>query len=229
MSEATKGSRKHIQRYVNLHTGRLNELLYSASRDLSADGTGSIQWVSPMAEDNYREYRDDDFLRVLGLERHVSELHRFWPRGGPHWDALAKLCTSEGPGAVLVEAKAHLRETPEDDAAGATNAESLETIEGSLTRARGFSPDTPSWCSPHYQVCNRLAHLYFMNEKLKVPTWLVWLFITNDPDWPDDHADEKQWRDYLDRIYADIGMPANHPLEDKIITVFAPPSEVGET
>jgi hypothetical protein len=72
-----------------------------------------IRWVSPLAQDNYTEYRDPDFVRAVGLGAFVSELATFWPSGGPSWDALAIISDSEGklrPGVILVEAKSHIPE-----------------------------------------------------------------------------------------------------------------------
>lgn len=58
----TKGSLNHIQRLVNEYPGLLEteikQLLPKAKLE-------PVQWVSPLACENYLEYRDDDFPRVL--------------------------------------------------------------------------------------------------------------------------------------------------------------------
>jgi hypothetical protein len=41
---------------------------------------------------NYAEHWDAAFLNRLDLEAHADALKRFWPSGGPHWDALAVVC-----------------------------------------------------------------------------------------------------------------------------------------
>lgn len=226
MVAATKGSQKHVQIYVNARSQVLNDRLLSASASLAAECAGPIQWVSPLAQDDYREFRDAEYLEALELNQYKKKLSDFWPRKGPSWDALARVPTMTGPGAILVEAKAHLGETPTPDQCGAISRDSLILINAGLNRARanlGVHEDTPSWQAFHYQVCNRLAHLYFMNIELKVTTWLVWLFFNNDPDWHD-CASEEKWRDYMEAIYSEIGLPDEHPLKERIIMICLPPS-----
>ncbi len=229
MTKAPKGSQKHIQCYVNQCSDRkvFDHLILSASPSLLAETDGRIEWVSPLAKNDYAEYHDGAFLQKLDLGDHVDALKGFWPSGGPHWDALAKVKTRSGDGAIIVEAKSHLSEMGADDASGATAESSVEMIAGALTETLkylGASGDISAWRDHHYQVCNRLAHLYFLHEKRHVPTWLVWLFITNDPDWSDkDPASAAQWREHRDNVYHEIGLPFDHPLKDRIVTVYAPP------
>jgi hypothetical protein len=95
---ANKGSQKHIQMYVNNRSDVLNDLIFSASVDLCFSASGLIEWVSPLANKNYFEYRDEEFLEVLGLKDHVMKLKLFWPSNGPSWDGIGKVPTKEkGP------------------------------------------------------------------------------------------------------------------------------------
>lgn len=225
MDYAVKGSKKYTQLYINEHRQMLNCLIFSASPGLTRKAVGEPVWVSPLKAEQFNEYYDGPFLDALGLGKHKAALKEFWPDRGPHWDALAKVETDAGPGAILVEAKAHLSESKRDDESKAGD-ESATLINESLLRARKFYgvPDSaPSWFSTYYQVCNRLAHLYFMNEVLGVPTWLVWLLIADDPDWAgEDPANPMQWRDHFISMYAEIGIDASC-LDDRVITVYAPP------
>lgn len=66
-----------------------------------------LEWRSPLASDDWAEYRDAAFLQRLGLDYLIAPLARFWPRRGPQWDALALASTGE---VLLVEAKAHVNE-----------------------------------------------------------------------------------------------------------------------
>jgi hypothetical protein len=50
----------------------------------------STTWLSPLKSDQYAEYRDGDFLKVIGLGRFKSRLREFWPNRGPQWDALGR-------------------------------------------------------------------------------------------------------------------------------------------
>src|SRR5919108_6092154 len=63
-------------------------------------------WISPLAREDYREYRDD-FLSVLGLAQYYRALRDFWPLWGPQWDGLALLSGKADTGVLLIEAKAH--------------------------------------------------------------------------------------------------------------------------
>lgn len=225
MAQATKGSRKYLQKYVNNKVNNLNNAILSSCHALADQCIGPIEWVSPLAQNNYREFRDGAYLKALGLEEQRNKLSEFWPKGGPSWDALAKVNTHKGPVAILVEAKSHIRETPGRDKCKAKKPENISKITRGLDKARkiyGVKKETLSWRDNHYQVANRLAHLYFMNIELKVPTWLVWLFITNDPEWKDG-ASETRWHKYLDDIYGEIGLRVDHPLSDRTIIICLPP------
>jgi hypothetical protein len=43
----------------------------------------SIEWLSPKADDDYSEYRDQDFLDLLRIELSKTSLNDFWPKQGP--------------------------------------------------------------------------------------------------------------------------------------------------
>lgn len=229
MGMANKGSRKHLQGYVNKRSEALSGAILSASPLLTEVSTGTITWVSPLEDEGYKEYKDASFLKRIGLGQHTAALKCFWPRGGATWDALAKIKVGNEDGALLVEAKSHLRESPRNDVCRASSRSSIDLIASSLLEARGFygvPSNAPSWSTAHYQVCNRLAHLYLMNEVLHVPTWLVWLFIENDPDWKDGTSSDG-WHSYIQSIYTEIGLPSKHPLEEKIVFVCLPPFPSG--
>jgi hypothetical protein len=101
---AFAGSQQQIQFYVNERPSVLDKAISDAFKR-----PFSLRWVSPLSSDRYREYWDAAFLKVSGLSQYRKELNRFWPRGGPHWDALA--CV-ENPtsGVLLVESKSHVPE-----------------------------------------------------------------------------------------------------------------------
>jgi hypothetical protein len=67
----------------------------------------SIQWLSPVASDEYAEYYDRSFLTLLGVDDSKAPLETFWPASGPRWDGLAK---TSGGKVILVEAKAYIAE-----------------------------------------------------------------------------------------------------------------------
>jgi hypothetical protein len=87
---AYAGSQRQIQTYVN----ELPEALSAAViQSLGADfpANEKVRWVSPIAAEHYVEYLDTDFLHALGFPQHGEALRRFWPKGGPCWDALARI------------------------------------------------------------------------------------------------------------------------------------------
>ena len=102
-------------------------------------GIGDIRWCSPIADDEYAEYRDEAFLSCLNLAPTRRPLSTFWPRGGPQWDALG--VTTSG-GAVLVEAKAHVNELYSP--APAASEASLGRIQLSLRECRAGLGEAPA-------------------------------------------------------------------------------------
>ena len=171
--------------------------------------------VSPLTQEGYREYSDRSFLRVLGLGRFSAELARFWPNGGPHWDALAKV-HSEEEGVLLVEAKSHI---PEIYGSGCTAREtSLEKIRRSLDLTKTWMNVEPStdWLANFsyktangsaegslYQAANRLAHLFFFREVLKIPAWLVNVYFMDDPHRP---TSLSAWTPAIRMVKGDLGV-----------------------
>lgn len=121
----------------------------------------TIEWLSPMKDDEYAEYQDGAFLERLGVTLEAVLLESFWPRSGPRWDGLAR--TNRGD-LILVEAKAHIPEL----ATGATRAseKSLTKIRESLAQVKQVygSRSGADWTTCFYQYTNRLAHLYLLRE-----------------------------------------------------------------
>jgi hypothetical protein len=79
----------------------------------------------------------------------------------------------------------------------------------------------PPWESRYYQFCNRLAHLWWMNKRAKVPTWLVWVLIVDDPVWPD-RLTAPQWHQAFQTIKREVGLPPRHRLKDQIGVIYLP-------
>ena len=143
----------------------------------------SIRWVSPLAQADYQEYRDGEFLAAIGMPDAASQLAEFWPSMGPCWDALGVISDPGGRlkrGAILVEAKSHISEIYGNgcQAAGA----SLSKIDRALAETKewlGVEGDS-DWLGPLYQYANRIAHLYFMLKKHGRPAWLLNMYFLND-------------------------------------------------
>jgi hypothetical protein len=176
VGRARAGSQRQIQTYVNEAKQELNSAIAKSLAQYNL-GENDIQWVSPLAEDTYSEYQDSEFLERVGLASVAPQLREFWPKGGPCWDALARV---KG-GCLLVEAKSHVREIY----GGGCKAKppSKQTIETACNATKiwlGVSPST-DWMSGLYQSANRYATLYFLREIAKVPAFLVNIYFVGDP------------------------------------------------
>jgi hypothetical protein len=137
-----------------------------------------IQWLSPLKDDEFAEYRDTAFLKKIGLRELSKELQKFWPKNGPQWDALG---TSENGAIILVEAKANVPELV--SFCGAIDKDSLLKISKSLhATQRWLNCREPSidWKCGFYQYANRLAHLYFLTEKAGKEAYLIFLYFVCD-------------------------------------------------
>ena len=168
-----RGSLKWIQLAINDHPTVLDRVILPR-----LDGADPIHWKSLLRSDGFAEYRDVDFLNVLGLGHLSDALKNFWPTRGPQWDALGMRQSGD---VLLIEAKAHLPEicSPPTQA----SEDSLAVIEKALSEtasAMGAKPLAP-WTDVFYQLANRLAHLHFLRSN-GVSAWLVLVNFIGDAD-----------------------------------------------
>ena len=118
-TEETHGSQKDLQILANQHQDILNHEL---SKILNK--TIKLEWLSPLKDDDYAEYVDQDFINRLDINsRIIKPLNDFWPNGGANWDGLAK----DNETIFLIEAKAHISEQM-IESTGATSIESINLI-----------------------------------------------------------------------------------------------------
>jgi len=199
---AFRGSQRQIQLYADKHTVTLSQDIVDATPSIPRDA--QIEWLSPLQKERYREYWDGAFLDVLGLGAFRRQLADFWPKGGPHWDALAKVEHAGKSGAILVEAKAHPTEIYNDKGSGAS-PESREIIEVSLRRTCEWLkvPYGPIWTGGLYQSANRFAHLYFLRRIAKVDAWLVNVYFLDDRGFKPTAREE--WTRALAKVKAEMG------------------------
>ena len=222
--KADQGSRLYLQEYMAHAQDELSELMIAASPSLLAfvDSKTKIEWKSPLVEDDFYEYRDD-FIKVLGLEQEkyqkaTQALRKFWPKNGPQWDGLAIATGDNGElGLLLVEAKAHITETKSD--LKAESQVSIDLINQSMAITQGYyGLKQTNWTQNHYQLGNRIAFLYFINELLRIPTWLV---LVNFTDGVYKTTSRGEWLAHYHEIYGDMGInPADHKLLNYVIQVF---------
>jgi hypothetical protein len=100
------------------------------------------------------------------------------------WDALGVIVgTANRPKSViLVEAKSYPAEVLGSGCQATLGGTSRTLIEASLdTTAAWLGIERPSsWMGALYQSANRLAHLYFLRERLGVDAYLVNVCFTDD-------------------------------------------------
>ena len=156
MTVACKGSQRWLQIAVN----RRPRVIEAAIRATGVACDKHIKWCSPLESESFDEYRDDEFLRRLGVSLAGRSLDSFWPRRGPQWDGLAQW----GPQVLLVEAKANIQEL--ESACEATSKMSIQMIKRAFRETRDFLgvQADKDWSRAYYQHANRLAHLYLLRE-----------------------------------------------------------------
>ena len=167
------GSLRDIQVLVN----RFPEMFTNNIKEKIVIKSKRIDWVSPLKDDDYSEYRDNGFIEKLVIQNLKLSLSAFWPKRGPQWDALGKGDDEEY---FLVEAKANIDEivSPETKATG----KSLEMIQKSLGDLKKYLNvnNKIDWSGPSYQYTNRLAHLYFLRVLNKLSANLIFIYFIGD-------------------------------------------------
>jgi hypothetical protein len=205
-----RGSLKWIQSAVNERWSGLERPILRATR------AAAIRWLSPLAIDEYAEYRDADFLRLIGHGQLVDNLSQFWPPLGPQWDALGVTDTHD---VLIVEAKAHIRElcSPGTGAGGVSRAR-IEAALDALAVRLDARRDRASWSLHFYQLANRIAHLDFLRSH-GVPAWLVLVGFVGDEEMRGPTSAEA-WRAAYDVALHVMGLRRANPLSRYIIHAY---------
>lgn len=175
-----------------------------------------IKWLSPIMEDEYAEYYDQEFLDRLGITDLEIPLSSFWPKSGARWDGLAR--TSSGK-ILLVEAKAYIEEGV--DYKSKAGEKSYAKIKKALSEAKAdfkASKDA-SWETPLYQYSNRLAHLYFLHKLNGLDAYLLFLYFADAPDVPEP-CTKSEWRGAVRLAEKCLGLGKNHPYRDRLGTII---------
>lgn len=207
-----KGSLKDIQVLINKNQDYFNKKIKSKLKDLEND---EIIWTSPLESDNYAEYRDDDFLNNIGLDPEEIQLDKFWPRQGPQWDALGK---TESGKVFLIEAKANIPEIVSDRTKAKNKSKCL--IDYSLNETKQFLNinNETDWSGKFYQFTNRIAHLYFLREKCKKPTYLINIYFIGDKTVSGPKTIQ-EWEGALKVLYTYFGI-GKHKLRKYMLDLF---------
>lgn len=218
-TKEARGSLKWIRVAVNETPDLFNLRIASVSAIPKDD---KIEWVSPLQDDEYAEYRDQDFLDRLGIHLPKTSLKEFWPNLGPQWDALGK--TRNGR-IILLEAKANIPEVI-SPATGA-GSKSRILIEKSISETQAFlgiDQDIP-WTEKLYQYTNRLAHLYLLRELNGIDAHLVFAYFIGDYDVNGPKTVE-EWKATLTVAKKVLGLRERHPLSKFVSDVFVNVNEI---
>lgn len=206
-----KGSLKWIQHILNNHPDILDN---SINKFLPDSYSQPIEWLSPLADDDYAEYRDQAFLELFGIKFTKRKLKDFWPSKGPQWDALGRI---KNEAYFLIEAKAHVSEIISSSQARAASSVSL--INKSLKETINYLNLKPGidLTKGFYQYSNRLAHLYLLRVLNNIPAYQVFLYFIND------HThiptSREEWNGALQLMHSFLGTH-KHKLSKYIIDVF---------
>jgi hypothetical protein len=181
-----------------------------------------IDWVSPLKDDDFSEYRDNGFIEKLGIQNLETSLSAFWPKRGPQWDALGRGNRNE---VFLVEAKANIDEivSPETKA----TEKSLVLIKKSLDGLKKYLKvnNKVDWSGTFYQYTNRLAHLYFLRALNKLPANLIFVYFIGD-DSVSGPKSVEEWNAALMVMKKYLGL-STHKLAKYIAEVFIDVKQIG--
>ncbi|MFO8009452.1 MAG: hypothetical protein R6U89_01430 [Dehalococcoidia bacterium] len=203
---------------MNEHPEIINQ---NISANLSLTPDDHIQWVSPLNDDDFAEYRDQEFIDMLGLELNKQQLNSFWPTLGPAWDGLAK--TTSG-NAILIEAKSHIPELVSVPSSASPN--SLVKIHESLDEVKRFlkGHEHLDWASCFYQYTNRLAHLYFLRELNNISAYLAFVCFVNDTEMEGPKT-EAEWKGAIYLLESFLGIHG-HRLSPYVFHLYIDVSQL---
>ena len=214
----TKGSQKWIQICCNAKRSYFEKEL---ARQTNIKPIS--EWLSPLDEENYKEYRDNEFIKKLKVNPSI-ELSSFWPGGGPQWDALAL----SGKTVLLFEAKAHVREAYSSGSRASLKSKNL--IYFSLNKIKQYLrvDYEYQWHLTFYQYTNRLAHLYYFSVLNDIPAQLIFVSFLNDEEM-NGPKDVEVWETCYKTIEAGLGIPVRNKLRKFIHHVYIDVNQLNQT
>jgi len=213
------GSLRDIQLLINKNTKLIDRHIKTAFADLT---NCIVNWQSPLQEDLYAEYRDNDFIDKVGLDNQEIKLSEFWPIQGPQWDALA----TTNQGVILVEAKANIPEIVSP--ATSAREKSKKLIDKSLKETKDYLSikNNIDWSGKFYQYTNRLAHLYFLRIKRDKPVYLINIYFIGDKSVNGPNTIQ-EWEAALQVLYCYLGL-SRHKLREYMADIFIDVNELKE-
>lgn len=205
MGRGKKGSKYWIQTLINHNNGiKLTDEIKKLDKDII-----DIEWKSPLESENYRE------TKIYEIEGINKDMINFWPNNGPWWDAIGIAKTNEQDTIILVEAKAHTKETK--SRCSATSQESIDKINNALeythSKLANNQYDDNVWLKSYYQLANRLAFLVHLKEQ-GVNVKLLLLNIVEDP--THISTSKEEWDTHYEEVFNSM-LGSTNAIQDIII------------
>jgi len=205
------GSLKDLQILINEKPELLNKKLTE-----KIGKPINITWKSPLSDDQFAEYRDQEFIDLLGLKTKITyPLNDFWPNRGPQWDALGL----DKDIVFIVEAKANI---PEIVSPGTgAGSESKAKIMDAFSEVKEYLNinNNIDWSGTFYQYANRIAHLYYLRVLNGINAFLINIYFIND-DSVEGPASEQEWHGAIRVIKQYLGIPKRNKLDKYMVNVF---------
>lgn len=167
-------------------------------------GLGEIKWYSPLAKENFKEYKLVEFFNKNNIfdisKLNIEELSKIKAQ----WDAIG--VAPDGT-LILVEAKAHTKEFENN-----TKMTDDSIIAKLIKDALG---DDPIWLTKYYQLGNRYTYLNcLINAGIK--TRLVYIYFVDDVTFK--KTSKEEWMEYIKNIKTNYPIPSN--LENNTIHIY---------
>lgn len=198
-----RGSKLCMQICVNnvdddIYKGRISR---KSRKHLLDDliGKGCITWFSPLAKENFKEYRIEEIAKKYPKEIGLNNMN--WKSIiKPQWDAVG---IAEDGTLILVEAKAH---TEEIKSSFDRKSKSIIQIKQEIENVMGTDP---AWIDDYYQTANRILYLsklkeYFGDER---DVLLVFLNFINDVSYMPEP--KEKWDTFLLKMEQEHPFPSN--------------------
>lgn len=217
-----KGSQFQLQKLINNNPNFVTESLLCSNHSLLLYSQ-DVEWVSPLKEQQYKEYKDN-LLELLfegeSLEKVNQKLRQFWPARGPVWDGVGIVHGVDGrKGLILIEAKSYPAESK--SALKAKSLDSREKIISRIVEVKAKVNSTSAievWTNQYYQMANRLCFTCFLNEQLGIPTWLVLCNFVNDSSFK--RTSRIEWLQHQKNIWKALGVNSESKLMGRVITIY---------
>ncbi|TWA85150.1 hypothetical protein FBZ83_104422 [Azospirillum brasilense] len=167
------------------------------------------------------EWQGRDFLPKDSTAR--TAWTGLWPPRGsqPTWDAIGHATHDGVEEWLLVEAKANLEDLRSSCRASPQGGRPM--IERALDRVKRELgvPHDRDWLTGHYQLCNRVAVFHALMEH-GVAARLLFIHFVSDRGGPGRTCpgSAAEWAEALAAQDAHVGLPAGHPLDDRIHRLF---------